>query len=109
MPSSGMWFVCCYTVPCPCIRISHSHHSVVVVTALLYKAPEILRQLNHAVVGTKPADIYSFGIIMQEIVTLVRPYQAITNEEPKGKHIIYRYTIYMTAHRRQINGSTGAD
>src|SRR6218665_3064777 len=49
-----------------------------VMTDLLWTAPEILRKKpNDAmrVNGTKPADVYSFGIIISELLTRELPYQ----------------------------------
>ena len=51
---------------------------VSVMTDLLWTAPEILRKKpNDAmrVNGTKPADVYSFGIIISELLTRELPYQ----------------------------------
>lgn len=59
-------------------------------SGLLYTAPEILRQTNYSLGGSKPGDVYSFGIIMQEIVTLMGPYQEITTEQPEGKYITHQ-------------------
>lgn len=42
---------------------------------LLWSAPEALRgSKNHPKCGTQPADVYSFGIIMQEVVVRGEPY-----------------------------------
>ena len=59
---------------------------VVYVSALLWTAPELLRSPNRPPGGTKRADVYSFGIIMQEIVTRTRPYCLFVDKEPKGKY-----------------------
>ncbi|CAB4439868.1 unnamed protein product [Rhizophagus irregularis] len=44
---------------------------------LPYIAPEILRGKNY----TKAADIYSFGIIMYEVISGLRPYDNISHDE----------------------------
>ncbi|CAB4445271.1 unnamed protein product [Rhizophagus irregularis] len=44
---------------------------------LPYIAPEILRGKNY----TKAADIYSFGIIMYEVISGLRPYDDISHDE----------------------------
>ena len=50
---------------------------------MLWMAPELLRDQSAAVFGTKPGDVYAFGIIMHEVFDLTRPYgrQDLTNEE----------------------------
>jgi len=49
--------------------------------AQLWVAPEVLRvtegHTGHiALYGSRPADVYSFGVIMQEIATSNEPYYA---------------------------------
>ncbi|XP_032677580.1 retinal guanylyl cyclase 2 isoform X2 [Odontomachus brunneus] len=41
---------------------------------LLWTAPELLRHPNLQKKGTQPADVYSFGIIMQEVVVRGEPF-----------------------------------
>ncbi|XP_078039827.1 retinal guanylyl cyclase 2 isoform X2 [Augochlora pura] len=41
---------------------------------LLWTAPELLRQPSLRKKGTQPGDVYSFGIIMQEVVVRGEPY-----------------------------------
>ncbi|XP_076640642.1 retinal guanylyl cyclase 2 isoform X3 [Halictus rubicundus] len=41
---------------------------------LLWTAPELLRHPNLRKKGTQPGDVYSFGIIMQEVVVRGEPY-----------------------------------
>ncbi|XP_024876241.1 retinal guanylyl cyclase 2-like isoform X1 [Temnothorax curvispinosus] len=41
---------------------------------LLWTAPELLRHLNLRKKGTQPGDVYSFGIIMQEVVVRGEPF-----------------------------------
>ena len=48
-------------------------------SALLWTAPELLRAERPPPNGTQPGDIYSFAIVLQEIVYRCPPYQ--TTEE----------------------------
>ncbi|VDK26967.1 unnamed protein product [Taenia asiatica] len=40
----------------------------------LWTAPELLRDETAALVGTKPGDVYAFGIIMHEVFYQTKPY-----------------------------------
>lgn len=51
---------------------------------LLWKAPELLREPNNAIRGTQKGDVYSFAIILFEIVGRKGPY-GITMD-PKGNY-----------------------
>jgi len=41
---------------------------------LLWTAPELLRMSKRPAIGTQKGDIYSFGVITQEIVTMTKPF-----------------------------------
>ena len=41
---------------------------------LLWTAPELLRLTNPLARGTQKGDVFSFGIILQEIITRTEPY-----------------------------------
>ncbi|KAL5104400.1 Atrial natriuretic peptide receptor 1 [Taenia crassiceps] len=49
----------------------------------LWTAPELLRDGTAALVGTKPGDVYAFGIIMHEVFYQTKPYgmQDVSAEE----------------------------
>ena len=62
----------------------------------LWTAPELLRMTIRPVNGTQKADVYSFAIIMQEIVFRSEPYfaefdqpQGIDYGRPNGQTIIF--------------------
>lgn len=50
---------------------------------LLWKAPELLRNPHSPIRGTQEGDIYSFAIILFEIIGRKGPYGGV-NLEPKG-------------------------
>ena len=54
----------------------------------LWRAPEIIREKNSEVhLGSSEADVYAFGIILQEIVFRAMPFGLDTNNvlTPKGE------------------------
>jgi len=40
----------------------------------LYNAPEILKMTNTLAIGTQEGDVYSFGIIMNDLALMAGPY-----------------------------------
>lgn len=62
-------------------------HLVGSVVELYWTAPELLRQISESVNGTAKGDVYSFAIIMWELMysSKVGPYHNI-NLEPKGQY-----------------------
>src|SRR5581483_5105155 len=63
----------------PVDEISSNSNSKNVYGVMPYMAPEILRVKKY----TKASDIYSFGIIMNEIISIVPPF----NNEPHDYHL----------------------
>ena len=51
---------------------------------LLWTAPELLRTSKPPIGGTKEGDVYSFGIIVQEILTCDVPYCMFPDKDAKG-------------------------
>ncbi|XP_044211856.1 mixed lineage kinase domain-like protein [Thunnus albacares] len=51
--------------------------------SLCYSSPEMLSNLNHTY--SKECEIYSFGIVLWEIVTRQRPFEGCSNEEISQK------------------------
>ena len=57
---------------------------------LLWTAPELLRipKIQWPRYGTQKGDVYSFGVIAQEVIYRSAPY-FIEMESPKGKHQLF--------------------
>lgn len=58
-------------------------HKFCLFTELLWKAPELLRKSNAPPNGTQKGDVYSFGILLYEIIGRKGPYGQI-NVTPSG-------------------------
>lgn len=57
------------------------------VADLFWKAPELLRSPMQNIRGTQKGDVYSFAIILYEILGRRGPFGCSSPREPKGKHI----------------------
>ena len=55
----------------------------------LWTAPELLRHREYLPYGTQKGDVYSFAIILQEVIFHASPFFA-TELSPKGKISAYR-------------------
>ena len=59
-------------------RIFLDHHSLsanlFITAGLVWTAPELLRLHRIPVKGSQEADVFSFAIIMQEVICRYRPY-----------------------------------
>jgi len=53
----------------------------------LWTAPELLRMTTRPINGTQKADVYSFAIILQEIMFRTEPY-FVGTDSPNGKLIL---------------------
>ena len=51
----------------------------------LWTAPELLRMTSRPINGTQKADVYSFAIILQEIMFRAAPY-FVDVDPPQGMH-----------------------
>ena len=70
---------------------------------LLWTAPELLRQPTMPLKGSQKGDVFSFGIILQEILFHASPYFA-TDLTPKGEYFIFpTATIYLTPNGTHFN------
>ena len=58
---------------------------------MMWTAPELLRTANRPPQGTKKGDVYSFAIILQEIVFRARPF-FLNHADPKGGNLHYVIT-----------------
>lgn len=77
-------YISCYLIECRLYLIS----------GLFWKAPELLRNSHASIRGTQEGDIYSFAIILYEILGRKGPYGNI-NLEPKGNYKIQKNIIYL--------------
>jgi serine/threonine protein kinase len=75
---------------------------------LLWTAPELLRNSSLHKTGTQPADVYSFGIIMQEVVVRGEPFCMLSLSPEGTSSLIHldslKYCIFRgTNHPNHIN------
>ena len=65
------------------------------VSALVWTAPELLRELTPPLKGTPKGDVYSFAIILQEILFREPPFAAAGDIQmvPKGEWVKLRMRI----------------
>ena len=72
--------------------IKPTHHVTFFVHIQLWTAPEILRLTEKPSNGTQKGDVYSIGIIMQEIVYRTMPF-FIETSTPKGNYQTYTHFL----------------
>ena len=62
---------------------------------LLWTAPEMLRDHLHGDVGTQRGDVYSFAIIMQELVLVTKPFAMVelTAQGMQKSNVYILYTF----------------
>ena len=59
---------------------------------MLWSAPEVLRSKDRPVHGSPKADVYSFGIILEEIILRGGPFEeASMTLNPQGKFYVIIY------------------
>jgi len=63
---------------------NHTLPSSCCVPELLWTAPELLRDPDRPARGSQKGDVYSYGIILQEIMLRTGPY-GYNNMEPEGR------------------------
>jgi len=61
----------------------------------LWTAPELLRMTTRPINGTQKADVYSFAIILQEVMFREEPY-FIDIDPPQCKGHSYNFVFYTT-------------
>lgn len=66
---------------------------------LLWTAPELLRHAALRKRGTQPGDVYSFGIIMQEVIVRGEPFCMLARS-PEGTYI---FTIVLLFQQQQFD------
>ena len=64
--------------------VSRECHASVASPEMLWTAPELLRMDERPVNGTQAGDVYSFAIIVQEILFRTEPFPG--GLDPKGKY-----------------------
>ena len=72
------------------------HH---IVSDLLWTAPELLRHSGLRKRGTQPGDVYSFGIVMQEVVVRGEPFCMLALT-PEGKSCVRFSNVKITKRSR---------
>jgi hypothetical protein len=65
---------------------------------LLWTAPELLRNPSLRKTGTQPADVYSFGIIMQEVVVRGEPFCMLSLSPEGTSSLIHLDTTHNLKH-----------
>lgn len=99
------------------IEGSHSHVSTQVAGTMGYMPPEYL---NGATTATMPGDVYSFGVLMLEVVTGRRPSFPFPGEDGKEVRLMewinrmvakgrYMELVDASIDRDQLNGKTVAE
>ncbi|EDV22105.1 uncharacterized protein TRIADDRAFT_29353, partial [Trichoplax adhaerens] len=82
-------------------RVSHDNGEHANYSRMLWTAPELLRMTEAPINGTQPGDVYSFAIIMQEIIergppfcnSRLTPKEIISNIMERSDGIIFRPTL----------------
>lgn len=62
---------------------------VCLITDKLWMAPELLRTSHPPPQGTQKGDVYSFAIVLSEIISRDKPYGMFEDMTPEGKRLHY--------------------
>lgn len=79
------------------------HH---LLESLLWTAPEHLRQRKPEMHGSQKGDVYSFSIVLQEIITRSGPFETVKVVGGDGKYSVVSLDPQFIIQQLKLGGST---
>ena len=66
-----------------------------ILVALLWTAPELLRMKPRPERGTQAGDVYSFAIVLQEIIFREPPFLCSSDTRREGNNLVIYMTVFI--------------
>ena len=89
-----------------CTLLILVYHLPICLESLLWTAPEHLRQRKPELHGSQKGDVYSFAIVLQEIITRSGPFETVKVMKSDGNYSIVSLDPQFIIQQLKLGGTT---